>query len=212
MDSFIRLQLTTATIVRNNLIRLLGFIRMNHIHSIQKTEDGYLVLGNGTSVWTKRATDYMFVGINDVLPDGVISVENFYQNRYEFLDKIFTVNEDISQAIYTLYDALIKLANIYQEPYNPKDTLFLYDHSAIYSIDNNGEQHFITHIENVPQYIPFDCICKDNDIIAVRKAVSQLYDLKCCIDPSIDYQLQQQLKTLQEEYPDEYNFDLKVQD
>lgn len=212
MDSFIRLQLTTETIVRNNLIRLLGFIRMNHIHSIQKTEDGYLVLGNGTSVWTKRATDYMFVGINDVLPDGVISVENFYQNRYEFLDKIFTVNEDISQAIYTLYDALIKLANIYQEPYNPKDTLFLYDHSAIYSIDNNGEQHFITHIENVPQYIPFDCICKDNDIIAVRKAVSQLYDLKCCIDPSIDYQLQQQLKTLQEEYPDEYNFDLKVQD
>lgn len=212
MDSFIRLQLTTATIVRNNLIRLLGFIRMNHIHSIQKTEDGYLVLGNGTSVWTKRATDYMFVGINDVLPDGVMTVGWFYQNRYGLFNEIFTKNDDISKVIYDLYDALIKLANIYQEPYNPKDTLFLYDHSAIYSIDNNGEQHFITHIENVPQYIPFDCICKDNDIIAVRKAVSQLYDLKCCIDPSIDYQLQQQLKTLQEEYPDEYNFNLKVQD
>lgn len=212
MDSFIRLQLTTATIVRNNLIRLLGFIRMNHIHSIQKTEDGYLVLGNGTSVWTKRATDYMFVGINDVLPDGVMTVGWFYQNRYGLFNEIFTKNDDISKVIYDLYDALIKLANIYQEPYNPKDTLFLYDHSSIYSIDKNGEQHFITHIENVPQYIPFDCICKDNDIIAVRKAVSQLYDLKCCIDPSIDYQLQQQLKTLQEEYPDEYNFDLKVQD
>ena len=212
MDSFIRLQLTTATIVRNNLIRLLGFIRMNHIHSIQKTEDGYLVLGNGTSVWTKRATDYMFVGINDVLPDGVMTVGWFYQNRYGLFNEIFTKNDDISKVIYDLYDALIKLANIYQEPYNPKDTLFLYDHSSIYSIDNNGEQHFITHIENVPQYIPFDCICKDNDIIAVRKAVSQLYDLKCCIDPSIDYQLQQQLKTLQEEYSDEYNFDLKVQD
>lgn len=212
MDSFIRLQLTTATIVRNNLIRLLGFIRMNHIHSIQKTEDGYLVLGNGTSVWTKRATDYMFVGINDVLPDGVMTVGWFYQNRYGLFNEIFTKNDDISKVIYDLYDALIKLANIYQEPYNPKDTLFLYDHSAIYSIDNNGEQHFITHIENVPQYIPFDCICKDNDIIAVRKAVSQLYDLKCCIDPSIDYELKQQLKTLQEEYPDEYNFDLKVQD
>lgn len=212
MDSFIRLQLTTATIVRNNLIRLLGFIRMNHIHSIQKTEDGYLVLGNGTSVWTKRATDYMFVGINDVLPDGVMTVGWFYQNRYGLFNEIFTKNDDISKVIYDLYDALIKLANIYQEPYNSKDTLFLYDHSSIYSIDNNGEQHFITHIENVPQYIPFDCICKDNDIIAVRKAVSQLYDLKCCIDPSIDYQLQQQLKTLQEEYPDEYNFDLKVQD
>ena len=212
MDSFIRLQLTTATIVRNNLIRLLGFIRMNHIHSIQKTEDGYLVLGNGTSVWTKRATDYMFVGINDVLPDGVMTVGWFYQSRYGLFNEIFTKNDDISKVIYDLYDALIKLANIYQEPYNPKDTLFLYDHSSIYSIDNNGEQHFITHIENVPQYIPFDCICKDNDIIAVRKAVSQLYDLKCCIDPSIDYQLQQQLKTLQEEYPDEYNFDLKVQD
>lgn len=212
MDSFIRLQLTTATIVRNNLIRLLGFIRMNHIHSIQKTEDGYLVLGNETSVWTKRATDYMFVGINDVLPDGIMTVGWFYQNRYGLFNEIFTKNDDISKVIYDLYDALIKLANIYQEPYNPKDTLFLYDHSAIYSIDNNGEQHFITHIENVPQYIPFDCICKDNDIIAVRKAVSQLYDLKCCIDPSIDYQLQQQLKTLQEEYPDEYNFDLKVQD
>lgn len=212
MDSFIRLQLTTATIVRSNLIRLLGFIRMNHIHSIQKTEDGYLVLGNGTSVWTKRATDYMFVGINDVLPDGVMTVGWFYQNRYGLFNEIFTKNDDISKVIYDLYDALIKLANIYQEPYNPKDTLFLYDHSSIYGIDNNGEQHFITHIENVPQYIPFDCICKDNDIIAVRKAVSQLYDLKCCIDPSIDYQLQQQLKTLQEEYPDEYNFDLKVQD
>lgn len=212
MDSFIRLQLTTATIVRNNLIRLLGFIRMNHIHSIQKTEDGYLVLGNETSVWTKRATDYMFVGINDVLPDGIMTVGWFYQNRYGLFNEIFTKNDDISKVIYDLYDALIKLANIYQEPYNPKDTLFLYDHSAIYSIDNNGEQHFIIHIENVPQYIPFDCICKDNDIIAVRKAVSQLYDLKCCIDPSIDYQLQQQLKTLQEEYPDEYNFDLKVQD
>lgn len=212
MDSFIRLQLTTATIVRNNLIRLLGFIRMNHIHSIQKTEDGYLVLGNGTSVWTKRATDYMFVGINDVLPDGVMTVGWFYQNRYGLFNEIFTKNDDISKVIYDLYDALIKLANIYQEPYNPKDTLFLYDHSSIYGIDNNGEQHFITHIENVPQYIPFDCICKDNDIIAVRKAVSQLYDLKCCIDPSIDYQLQQQLKTLQEEYLDEYNFDLKVQD
>lgn len=212
MDSFIRLQLTTATIVRHNLIHLLEFIRINHISSIQKTEDGYLVLGNETSVWTKRATDYTFIGINDVLPDGVLTVEDFYQNRYEFLNKIFTVNEDISQAIYTLYDALIKLANIYQEPYNPKDTLFLYDHSSIYSIDNNGEQHFITHIDNVPKYIPFDCICKDNDIIAVRKAVSQLYDLKCCIDPSIDYEMQQQLRTLQEEYPDEYNFDLKVQD
>lgn len=212
MDSFIRLQLTTATIVRHNLIHLLEFIRINHISSIQKTEDGYLVLGNETSVWTKRATDYTFIGINDVLPDGVLTVEDFYQNRYEFLNKIFTVNEDISQAIYTLYDALIKLANIYQEPYNPKDTLFLYDHSSIYSIDNNGEQHFITHIDNVPKYIPFDCICKDNDIIAVRKAVSQLYDLKCCIDSSIDYEMQQQLKTLQEEYPDEYNFNLKVQD
>lgn len=212
MDSFIRLQLTTATIVRHNLIHLLEFIRINHISSIQVTEDGWLVLENDKNAWTRRATDYTFIGINDVLPDGVISVENFYQNRYEFLNKMFTVNDDISKVIYDLYDALIKLANIYQEPYNPKDTLFLYDHSAIYSIDNNGEQHFITHIENVPQYIPFDCICKDNDIIAVRKAVSQLYDLKCCIDPSIDYQLQQQLKTLQEEYPDEYNFDLKVQD
>lgn len=212
MDSFIRLQLTTATIVRQNLIRLLGFIRTNHIHSIQKTEDGYLVLGNETSVWTKRATDYMFIGINDVLPDGVMTVGWFYQNRYGLFNEIFTKNEDISKVIYDLYDTLISLANIYQEPYNPKDTLFLYDHASIYSLDNNGEQHFITHIENVPKYIPFDCICKDNDIIAIRKAVSQLYDLKCCIDPSIDYEMQQQLKTLQEEYPDEYNFNLKVQD
>lgn len=210
MDSFIRLQLTTATIVRHNLVNLLGFIRMNHIHSIQKTEDGYLVLGNETSVWTKRATDYMFVGINDVLPDGVMTVGWFYQNRYGLFNEIFTKNEDISKVIYDLYDTLISLANIYQEPYNPKDTLFLYDHTSVYSIDNNGEQHFITHIENVPQYIPFDCICKDNDIIAVRKAVSQLYDLKCCIDPSIDYELNHQLKTLQEEYPYEYDFDLKV--
>ncbi len=212
MDSFIRLQLTTATIVRHNLIHLLEFIRINHISSIQKTEDGWLVLENDKNAWTRRATDYMFVGINDVLPDGVMTVGWFYQNRYGLFNEIFTKNDDISKVIYDLYDALIKLANIYQEPYNPKDTLFLYDHSSIYGIDNNGEQHFITHIENVPQYIPFDCICKDNDIIAVRKAVSQLYDLKCCIDPSIDYQLQQQLKTLQEEYPDEYNFDLKVQD
>lgn len=210
MDSFIRLQLTTATIVRHNLIRLLGFIRMNHIHSIQKIEDGYLVLCNETSVWTKRATDYTFIGINDVLPDGVMTVGWFYQNRYEFLSKIFTSNEDISKVICDLYDTLISLANIYQEPYNPKDTLFLYDHSSIYSIDNSGEQHFVTHIENIPQYIPFDCFCKDNDIIAVRKAVSQLYDLKCCIDPSIDYEMQQQLRTLQEVYPNEYNFDLKV--
>ena len=210
MDSFIRLQLTTATIVRHNLVNLLEFIRTNHIRSIQKTEDGYLVLGNETSVWTKRATDFTFIGINDVLPDGVLSVEDFYQNRYEFLDKIFTTNDDISKVIYDLYDTLIKLVEIYQEPYNPKDTLFLYDHSSVYSLDNSGEQHFITHIENVPKYIPFDCICKDNDIIAIRTAVSQLYDLKCCIDPSIDYQLQQQLKTLQEEYPDEYNFNLKV--
>lgn len=210
MDSFIRLQLTTATIVRHNLVNLLGFIRTNHIHSIQKTEDGYLVLGNEISVWTKRATDYMFVGINDVLPDGVMTVGWFYQNRYGLFNEIFTKNEDISKVIYDLYDTLISLANIYQEPYNPKDTLFLYDHTSVYSIDNNGEQHFVTHIENVPKYIPFDCICKDNDIIAVRKAVSQLYDLKCCIDPSIDYQLHQQLKTLQEEYPYEYNFDLKV--
>lgn len=212
MDSFIRLQLTTATIVRHNLIRLLEFIRINHISLIQKTKDGYLVLENNKNAWTKRATDYTFIGINDVLPDGVISVEDFYQNRYEFLNKIFTTNDDISKVIYDLYDTLISLVNIYQEPYNPKDTLFLYDHSSIYSIDNNGEQHFITHIDNVPKYIPFDCICKDNDIIAVRKAVSQLYDLKCCIDPSIDYEMQQQLRTLQEEYPDEYNFDLKVQD
>lgn len=212
MDSFIRLQLTTATIVRHNLIRLLEFIRINHISLIQKTEDGYLVLENDKNAWTKRATDYTFIGINDVLPDGVISVEDFYQNRYEFLNKIFTTNNDISKVIYDLYDTLISLANIYQEPYNPKDTLFLYDHSSIYSIDNNGEQHFITHIDNVPKYIPFDCICKDNDIIAVRKAVSQLYDLKCCIDPSIDYEMHHQLKTLQEEYPYEYDFNLKVQD
>lgn len=212
MDSFIRLQLTTATIVRHNLVNLLEFIRTNHIRFIQKTEDGYLVLSNKTSVWTKRATDFTFIGINDVLPDGVLSVEDFYQNRYEFLDKIFTTNDDISKVIYDLYDTLIKLVEIYQEPYNPKDTLFLYDHSSVYSLGGNGEQHFITHIENVPRYIPFDCICKDNDIIAIRTAVSQLYDLKCCIDPSIDYQLQQQLKTLQEEYPDEYNFNLKVQD
>nr|DAV33529.1 MAG TPA: hypothetical protein [Caudoviricetes sp.] len=212
MDSFIRLQLTTATIVRHNLVNLLEFIRTNHIRSIQKTEDGYLILKNDKNAWTKRATDFTFIGINDVLPDGVLSVEDFYQNRYEFLDKIFTTNDDISKVIYYLYDTLINLANIYQEPYNPKDTLFLYDHSSVYSLCGNGEQHFITHIENVPQYIPFDCICKDNDIIAIRTAVSQLYDLKCCIDPSIDYQLQQQLKTLQEEYPDEYNFNLKVQD
>lgn len=210
MDSFIRLQLTTATIVRHNLIRLLEFIRTNHIHSIQKTEDGYLVLGNETSVWTKRATDYMFVGINDVLPDGIMTVGWFYQNRYELFNEIFTKNEDISKVIYDLYDTLINLASIYQEPYNPKDTLFLYDHASIYRFDTSGEQHFVTHIENVPKYIPFDCICKDNDIISVRTAVSQLYDLKCCIDPSIDYQMQQQLKTLQEEYPDEYDFNLKV--
>lgn len=210
MDSFIRLQLTTATIVRHNLVNLLEFIRTNHIRSIQKTEDGYLILGNDKKAWTKRATDFTFIGINDVLPDGVLSVEDFYQNRYEFLDKIFTTNDDISKVIYDLYDTLIKLVEIYQEPYNPKDTLFLYDHSSVYSLGNNGEQHFITHIENVPQYIPFDCICKDNDIISVRTAVSQLYDLKCCIDPSIDYQLQQQIKLLQEAYPDEYDFNLKV--
>lgn len=210
MDSFIRLQLTTATIVRHNLVNLLEFIRTNHIRSIQKTEDGYLILGNDKKAWTKRATDFTFIGINDVLPDGVLSVEDFYQNRYEFLDKIFTTNDDISKVIYDLYDTLIKLVEIYQEPYNPKDTLFLYDHSSVYSLNGNGEQHFITHIENVPQYIPFDCICKDNDIISVRTAVSQLYDLKCCIDPSIDYQLQQQIKLLQEAYPDEYDFNLKV--
>lgn len=212
MDSFIRLQLTTATIVRHNLIHLLEFIRINHISSIQKTEDGYLILGNDKKAWTKRATDFTFIGINDVLPDGVLSVEDFYQNRYEFLDKIFSTNDDISKVIYDLYDTLIKLVEIYQEPYNPKDTLFLYDHTSVYSLGNNGEQHFITHIENVPQYIPFDCICKDNDIISVRTAVSQLYDLKCCIDPSIDYELNHQLKTIQEAYPDEYDFNLKVQD
>lgn len=212
MDSFIRLQLTTATIVRHNLIHLLEFIRIHHISSIQKTEDGYLVLENDKNAWTRRAADYTFIGINDALPDGVVSVEDFYQNRYEFLNKIFTTNDDISKVIYDLYDTLIKLANIYQEPYNPKDTLFLYDHTSVYNLDGNGEQHFITHIENVPQYIPFTQVCKDSDIIAIRTAVSQLYDLKCCIDPSIDYQLQQQLKTLQEEYPYEYNFDLKVQD
>lgn len=212
MNSFIRLQLTTATIVRHNLVNLLEFIRTNHIRSIQKTEDGYLILGNDKKAWTKRATDFTFIGINDVLPDGVISVEDFYQNRYEFLDKIFSTNDDISKVIYDLYDTLIKLVEIYQEPYNPKDTLFLYDHTSVYSLGNNGEQHFITHIENVPRYIPFDCICKDNDIISVRTAVSQLYDLKCCIDPSIDYQLQQQIKLLQEVYPDEYDFNLKVQD
>lgn len=210
MDSFIRLQLTTATIVRHNLVSLLDFIRTNHIRFIQKTEDGYLILENDTKAWTKRATDYTFIGINDVLPDGVLSVEYFYQNRYEFLDKIFSINDDISKVIYDLYDTLIKLVEIYQEPYNPKDTLFLYDHTSVYSLGNNGEQHFITHIENVPQYIPFDCICKDNDIISIRTAVSQLYDLKCCIDPSIDYQLQQQIKLLQEVYQDEYDFNLKV--
>lgn len=210
MDSFIRLQLTTATIVRHNLIHLLGFIRMYHIHTIQKTEDGYLILGNETSVWTKRATDYMFIGTNDVLPDGIMTVEVFYQNRYELFDKIFTTNDDISKVIHDLYDTLIKLANIYQEPYNPKDTLFLYDHSSVYCIDKTGEQHFVTHIDNVPQYIPFDCVYKDKDIISVRTAVNQLYDLKCCVDPSIDYELQQQLKHLQEEYPYEYNFNLKV--
>lgn len=212
MDSFIRLQLTTATIVRHNLVSLLEFIRTNHIHSIQKTEDDYLVLDNETSVWTKRATDYMFVGINDVLPHGVMTVGFFYQNRYALFNEIFTKNEDISKVICDLYDTLIKLANIYQEPYSPKDTLFLYDHSSIYRLDNNGEQHFVTHIENVPQYIPFTTVCADNDIISVRTAVSQLYDLKCCIDPSIDYQMQQQLKNLQEEYPNEYDFNLKVQD
>ena len=212
MDSFIRLQLTTATIVRNNLIHLLEFIRINHISSIHKTEDGWLVLENDKNAWTRRATDYTFIGINDVLPDGIISVENFYQNRYEFLDKIFTVNEDISKVIYDLYDTLISLANIYQEPYNPKDTLFLYDHTSVYNLDSTGEQHFVTHIENVPKYIPFKQLCQDKDIISVRTAVSQLYDLKCCIDPSIDYELNHQLKTLQEEYPDEYNFNLKVQD
>lgn len=212
MDSFIRLQLTTATIVRHNLVNLLEFVRTNHIRYVQKTEDGYLVLKNDKNAWIRRATDFTFIGINDVLPDGVLSVEDFYQNRYEFLDKIFTTNEDISKVIYDLYDTLIKLVEIYQEPYNPKDTLFLYDHSSVYTLGNNGEQHFIAHIENVPQYIPFDCICKDNDIISVRTAVSQLYDLKCCIDPSIDYQLQQQIKLLQEVYPDEYDFNLKVQD
>lgn len=210
MDSFIRLQLTTATIVRHNLVNLLEFIRTNHIRSIQKTEDGYLILENDTKAWTKRATDFTFIGINDVLPDGVLSVEDFYQNRYEFLDKIFSTNDDISKVIYDLYDTLIKLVEIYQEPYNPKDTLFLYDHTSVYTLGNNGEQHFITHIENVPQYIPFDCICKDNDIISVRTAVSQLYDLKCCIDSSIDYEMQQQIKLLQEVYPDEYDFNLKV--
>lgn len=210
MDSFIRLQLTTATIVRHNLVSLLDFIRTNHIHYIQKTEDDYLVLKNDKKAWTKRATDYTFIGINDVLPDGVLSVEDFYQNRYEFLNKIFTSNEDISKVICDLYDTLIKLANIYQEPYNPKDTLFLYDHTSVYSLGGNGEQHFVTHIENVPKYIPFTTVCTDNDIISVRTAVNQLYDLKCCIDPSIDYQMQQQLKTLQEVYPNEYNFNLKV--
>ena len=154
----------------------------------------------------------MFIGINDVLPSGIMTVESFYQNRYKLLDEIFTKNEDISKAIHDLYDILIKLVNIYQEPYNPKDTLFLYDHSSIYSLDNSGEQHFVTHVDNVPKYIPFDQVCKDKDIISVRTAVSQLYDLKCCINTSIDYELQQQLKTLQEEYPYEYNFDLKVQD
>lgn len=212
MDSFIRLQLTTATIVRHNLVSLLEFIRTNHIHSIQKTEDDYLVLGNETSVWTKRATDYTFIGINDVLPDGIMTVGWFYQNRYELFNKMFTTNEDISKVICDLYDTLIKLVNIYQEPYSPKDTLFLYDHSSIYRLDNSGEQHFVTHIENVPQYIPFATVCADNDIISVRTAVSQLYDLKCCIDPSIDYQMQQQLKNLQEAYPNEYDFNLKVQD
>lgn len=212
MDSFIRLQLSTATVVRYNLITLLGFIRMHHIHSIQKTEDGYLVFGNGTSVWTKRALDYVFFGISDSIPDGVMTVGWFYQNRYQLINKIFTVNKDVSRMIHSLYDTLIKLMDVYQEPYSPKDTLFLYDHSSVYSLDKTGEQHFVTHIDNIPKYIPFDYVCEDKDIVSVRTAISQLYDLKCCIDPSIDYQLQQQLKSLQEEHPNEYNFDIKVQD
>lgn len=212
MDSFIRLQLSTAIIVRRNLIHLLGFIQANHIHSVQKTEDGHLVLGNGTSVWTKRASDYMFIGLNDSIPDGVLTVGWFYQNRYELLDKIFTTNKDISREIYSLYYRLIKLMDIYQEPYSPNDTLFLYNHSSVHHIDKNGENHFVTHINNIPKYIPFDYLYEDKDIISVRAAISQLHDLKCCIDPSIDYELQHSLKLLQEEYPNEYHFDLKVQD
>lgn len=209
MDSIIKLELIAALTVRYNLIRLLGFIKEHHIKTVHGSEDNFIIFSDNDKIWVGRASEYTFLCMKDSI-QGIMSIDEFYQNRYALMNSIFSA--DVTNTINNLYDTLINLVTQYQEPYNPVTTLFMYDHSDIYKTSADGEKQFVTHLDNVPMWIPFDTTSTDQDIISCRSAVNLLYDLKCCIDPSTDHELQQRLRLIQEEYPDEYNFNLTIQD
>lgn len=209
MDSIIKLELIAALTVRCNLVGLLPFIRENHIKTVHCSEDGFVIFSDNDKIWVDSASKYTFLCMMDSI-DGIMSVDEFYQNRYTVMHSIFT--SEISNTINSLYDILMQLVTEYQEPYNPVSTVHIHDHSDIYITNADGEKQLVTHLDNVPKWIPFDTTSKDQDIISCRSAVKLLYDLQCCIDPAIDYEMQQQLRLIQEEYPNEYNFNLKVQD
>lgn len=209
MDSIIKLQLMAALTVRYNLLGLLTFIKEHHIKTIHGSENDFIILSDNNKIWIEGASKYTFLCMIDPI-NTVMSVDKFYKNRYNVMRSIFT--SEISKAIINLYDTLLKIVTEYQEPYNPITTVHMHDHSPIYKTNADGEKQLVTHIDDVPKWIPFDVKSEDQDIISCRSALNLLYDLKCCIDPSVDYEIQQQLKNLQEAYPNEYNFNLTVQD
>lgn len=153
MDSLIKLQLVAALAVRYNLVALLGFIKDYHIKTIQGSEDGYVILSDNTKIWVKQASKYTFIGTDDSI-NGIMSVEDFYRNRYAFMHNILAKNDGISDTITNLFDTFLQLVTEHQEPYNPVTTVFMQDHSEIYKTDANGKKQFITHIDNVPMWIP----------------------------------------------------------
>lgn len=211
MDSFIKVELVAALAVRYNLVTLLDFIKEHHIKTIQGAEDDYLILSDNTKMWVKQASKYTFIGTDDSI-NGLMSVEDFYRNRYAFMHNILAKNNGISDTITNLFDTFLQLVTEHQEPYNPVTTVFMQDHSEIYKTDASVKKQFIAHIDNVPGWIPFAIASENQDIISCRSAVNLLYDLKCCIDPSNDHELQQQLRLIQEAYPNEYNFNFTIQD
>lgn len=209
MDILVEMHLRKFLQIRKSIMNLLGRINDEHLTQVQATKDGRFVFWDKDGfISCEEQFNYKFAFENDRNDNQPMSVKSFIDSLRDGMTQWGNNNQDIVACIKQSYNTLIGILSNMENTYSPLTSFYLCDNETVYRTDDTGEEHFVTHIDKIPQYIPLTRYGCESGAVDVRTAADNLYLLLCCFDIEIDYQMRE--KYQQEGLFNEHTIDTTV--
>lgn len=209
MDVLIEMHLRKFIQVRAEILRLLDKIKEYGFYQVAPAEKNLLVFWDKNNrLYCEDQYPYKFAFVTDDCISDLTDIKTFVDSMRSNMIKWGLNNPTIVDDINKTYDLLMGIMSNVENSYSPTDVYYLQNRNSVWRKGITSDSHFVTHIDEIPEYLPITVYGYDNEFVDLRTAVNQMYLLKCCFDPSIDYQLNDKYK--QEDLLNEHNSDTTV--